>query len=32
MLFRCKDGTIIIIVKKKFTNDKLYFQKILSTK
>jgi hypothetical protein len=32
MIFRCKDGSLIIIEKAKFTNDKLYYEKIMSTK
>ena len=32
MVFRCKDGSLIIIEKAKFTNDKLYYEKIMSTK
>ena len=32
MVFRCKDGSLIIIEKAKFINDKLYYEKIMSTK
>ena len=32
MVFRCKDGSLIIIEKMQFINDKLYYEKIMSTK